>query len=854
MRLMGQTIGGNLELLPQPGIGSNGLITELYTDNNGEANLIDSVNTVQGFTNQDVLLLHMEGDDNGQVFVDSSDGNAVRRGIIGTSCGYFDGAGGYLTLPFSDDFRYDLNSDLVTIEFWFYKTEAEIEILFYKGELANMQTAGDILIYSLDTGVIQVHFREGAVNSSYNTSAYELNTWYHIAVVIDSGCTIYVNGVDTNASATTFGGWWLQTVLFIGGYTNGAYAATTYMDEVRVSDGIARYTTDFVPQTTPFTSDANTVLLLHMDNDVGSTAFDDDGNTGHSVTTNGNVIQVEGHGVTAVADTKTENTQKKFGVTSGYFDGTGDYLTVPDSGDWDFGSGDFTIDFWAYIPSLPGTFYCFISHGTNATNVFSFLVYSDGKYYVQLKVADSNVMLMNMVGTMVAETWTHLALVKEGSTYTLYDDGVSINDETYATAWPDFTGLMTIGYRLVDTSYPMAGYIDELRISKGIARWTANFQVPEAPHTSVFGQGTIQTNKLYHSATPITSLLVDEICDKNQPSSRGTVDVSFDDGSSWSTGSNTIGGDTITDFTGTSSDAGTYKLKLKMSLGETYAGADKVWSTTGSLTVAKAQMVGCGTTSDALCVGGDTGAVINITEIWSGSSWATTGSLTLSKKFLSGCGTTGAALSFGGNSATVVDTTEIWNATSWATTTVLTAVVGNHVGCGTTSDALSFGGDSTGSDAFVDITEIWNGSIWATTTALTQAKGWLTGCGTASAALCIGGYTNSTNVTTTEIWNGSIWATTTSINTGSRDGAGCGTTSNALYYGGYTSANSNKTEIWSGSSWATTTTLVESKRYFGGCGIASDALSIGGNTGAIVSTTERWHGEGIQKGFMAKIN
>jgi len=365
-----------------------------------------------------------------------------------------------------------------------------------------------------------------------------------------------------------------------------------------------------------------------------------------------------------------------------------------------------------------------------------------------------------------------------------------------------------------------------------------------------YGEGVVQTNQLYNSATPITSLLINEISD-DAITTRGTVAISFDNGSSWSTATNNIGG-TVTSFTGTSDDAGTYKLKLKFTLGAGYnVDGTHVWVTTGSLNVAKNGAAGCGTTSDALCIGGQTtGGKTNATEIWSGSSWATTTVLTQVKEYLAGCGTTSAALAFGGDSGAKLDVTEIWLGSSWVTTTALTQVKYLHAGCGTTSAALCFGG-STGAN--INTTEIWAGSSWVTTTVLTEAKSSVAGCGTTSAALCIGGHTGAV-VNTTEIWSGIAWATTTSLTETKSGMAGCGTTSDALAFGGISDAYITTTEIWNGSIWSTTTNLTQGKYFVTGCGTTTTALCIGGySQSANVATTEKWLGT-AQKGFSVKIN
>ena len=103
-------------------------------------------------------------------------------------------------------------------------------------------------------------------------------------------------------------------------------------------------------------------------------------------------------------------------------------------------------------------------------------------------------------------------------------------------------------------------------------------------------------------------------------------------------------------------------------------------------------------------MGGDTGARVSTTEIWSGTAWSTTSSLTEARYGLSGCGTTSAALCFGGYTDANVDTTEKWFGVSWSTTTSLNIARRIFAGCGTTSAALCFGGYT---DTITSTTEKW---------------------------------------------------------------------------------------------------------------------------------------------------
>jgi hypothetical protein len=203
--------------------------------------------------------------------------------------------------------------------------------------------------------------------------------------------------------------------------------------------------------------DANTVLMLHMDGADASTTFTDSSSGAKTVTANGN----------AQIDTATS----KFGGASGLLDGTGDYLTLADSDDWDWGTGAFTVDFWFKYNSLAANYQTqFMSTGWAAgLNISlnrpvgpSAEIYVIGNQYNYTYTADTT-------------TWHHCAVVRNGDTLSVYIDGTAL-DAGQSIAGKDLTGLtggLSIGS---GTGYAdFNGWLDEMRVSKGIARWTANF-------------------------------------------------------------------------------------------------------------------------------------------------------------------------------------------------------------------------------------------------------------------------------------------------------------------------------------------------------------------------------------------
>lgn len=213
-------------------------------------------------------------------------------------------------------------------------------------------------------------------------------------------------------------------------------------------------------------NDSYTKLLLHMDGSNGSTTFTDScaGATPHTMTASGGA--------------QISTAQSKFGAASGYFDGTGDYVSTPDSNDWSLGSGDFTVDGWFYFTGT-GT-RTIIMHGSSVA-AFAFTIYVENSTFkVVAKVTTNGSYLSATTVTSSSgisqNTWNHVAFVRTGNTLKLFVNGTQTGgDVTFSSSvWNSTTTLLIgNGYSAV-----WQGYLDEIRISVGIARWTANFTPP----------------------------------------------------------------------------------------------------------------------------------------------------------------------------------------------------------------------------------------------------------------------------------------------------------------------------------------------------------------------------------------
>jgi len=215
-------------------------------------------------------------------------------------------------------------------------------------------------------------------------------------------------------------------------------------------------------------NDSFTKLLLHCNGSDTSTTFTDDSASGHIVTANGN--------------SQIDTAQSKFGGASGLFDNVGDYLSVPDSADWDFGSGDFTIDCWVrFIGVVNANTFC--SRSTSGTSYFYFAYETDGGG--QLRFRDFNNDSPSPTRPNIARAWTpslntwyHVAVSRSGDDFRLFIDGVQQGATVTSTGYSflDRSAELQIGaFSSAGTTYDMNGHIDEFRWSKGVARYTGNF-------------------------------------------------------------------------------------------------------------------------------------------------------------------------------------------------------------------------------------------------------------------------------------------------------------------------------------------------------------------------------------------
>ena len=226
-----------------------------------------------------------------------------------------------------------------------------------------------------------------------------------------------------------------------------------------------------------FGKDKYTKLLLHCNGADTTTDFPDSSRGAHVVTASGNA--------------QVDVAQSVFGGASGLFDGTGDYLTVPDHADWYLGSGNLTIDCRFRLNALTaGTRFGFFHQRVSADNNIAAAFYKEAgapfTQHVQLYVEEATVLKIAgpfTVNSITTNTWYHIAFIRGwggvANRWAITIDGVSAGTEDITINCPNFAANLEIGRYHDNVAYRyLNGWIDEYRVSKGIARWTANFTPP----------------------------------------------------------------------------------------------------------------------------------------------------------------------------------------------------------------------------------------------------------------------------------------------------------------------------------------------------------------------------------------
>jgi hypothetical protein len=191
------------------------------------------------------------------------------------------------------------------------------------------------------------------------------------------------------------------------------------------------------------------------------------------------------HTLTAQNQAQLDTAYKKFGDSSLLLDGVNDYITTPSNSDFTFGDDPFTLEAWVYLtdPFVTGPIVSRVQEYGSAMNMslkegqVYFLFASGGYYYAHVQ-ADHN---------MSTDVWNHLAYIRGwdgvANRFAATVNGTLVGYADSAFTCPDYGAPLQIGADVGNTDTYLGVKMDELRISKGIARWTSNFTPPVAQYS-----------------------------------------------------------------------------------------------------------------------------------------------------------------------------------------------------------------------------------------------------------------------------------------------------------------------------------------------------------------------------------
>jgi hypothetical protein len=483
-------------------------ILPLNTNSLPSNNASITYSTDQYFNNI-ILLLHGDGANNSTIMTDSSNYNnsmttfgsvilSTNQYRFGISSIYFNGSS-YIYTPTSLYYSFGISN--FTMETWIYPTSITNSRIFGNSSI-NYIAGNWEFIYN--NGLILNTFISGNILTS--STILSNNIWYHIALVrYGTSLSLFINGnLDTTTTYTAALDTSVTNAFYVGhAGATVEQAYTGYLDDVRITIGIARYTSNFTDYNTAFPSGLTSTknyygspgisnltltttnnydpyfqyvtLLCHFDGNNGATNFIDSSIFNNKIT----------NGLNAQIST----TISRFGGSSlGGTTAISNYYAIASpSSNFALSNKDFTIEFWYYWYGTT----CNRIFGNNTTswaadhwviginnNTMGFQTQNNGIFYC-------------VTTPIVSSSWVHYAFTRtNGNIYAFYNGilqstgSISISIDSTNTAANYSGGVysypITLGAFPGDPAYQF-GWIDEFRLTVGIARYTSSFTPPITP-------------------------------------------------------------------------------------------------------------------------------------------------------------------------------------------------------------------------------------------------------------------------------------------------------------------------------------------------------------------------------------
>jgi len=413
-----------------------------------------------------VALLHFNGVDATTLMLDMTGKSWATAGDaqldtaqfkFGTSSLLLDGTGDHVVSMTDADFIFG-TADF-TIEGWVrYDTRSGNNFMFSFG--------GGWAVYTFTN---QWALFDGVSSNPILGGTTADDTWYHVALC-RSGSTIrlFVDGTSIGSASNTTN--FASNPIYLGSSPSGTNRMTGWIDEFRVTTS-ALYTSNFTPPSAEFDDPDVTsaiVSLLHMEGSNGSTTFTDE--TGKTWTASG----------TATISTA----QFKFGAASMTDPTANSYIDTPAHADFGYGTGDFTIEFWIRPTTLTGAAQLIYDQRTSGTQVRPTIFTSGGGdliYYV-----NGAARITAAASTIAVNNWYHVVVCRYNGSTKMFVNGAQVGS-TYTDANSYETPsrvLFGVAGDNPSGGFGFIGYVDEMCITKGHAKYVSAFTQPTQPITN----------------------------------------------------------------------------------------------------------------------------------------------------------------------------------------------------------------------------------------------------------------------------------------------------------------------------------------------------------------------------------
>jgi hypothetical protein len=308
-----------------------------------------------------------------------------------------------------------------------------------------------------------------AYTGSYGTNGF------HLEFADNSSNTATTLGKDTSGNSPA-NNW---TPNNLSTTTGGPTSVASASGALPIYNTTDTYGTTKGTGTRTDSNSSSIVLAIPMDGTNNGTTFTDESAT------------IKGSGsaktISRFGDTKTSTAQSKFYGSSGFFDGTEDYLQAPAGTDFSYGTGDFTFEAWIY-PTTSGTDRIIYAQTTSGNNYVNAALTTSNTFSVQINAsgAGNNV---TSTGTVTANVWTHIAVTRQSTVVKLFINGVQDGSGTRNVDLQISSTVPTIGTFSHTSTLNFAGYIQDFRIYKGVAKYTANFNPPSSTQNPSIAAG-----------------------------------------------------------------------------------------------------------------------------------------------------------------------------------------------------------------------------------------------------------------------------------------------------------------------------------------------------------------------------